>query len=132
MRIKTLADRYVYVPNRLSGKSTFEGLPEVSKRVRNIIDDDGIDFIVKKLQNFSAIRKEMHGDNSEDYFGMYYRQFIYDLKLRVFIKIEEITEDNLHNFIIDLYSEDKSMEHNSNIGAYRLITRGDVFTPDYF
>jgi len=132
MRIKTLADRYLYVPNRLKGESTFEGNPIVSDRVKNIIDEDGVNFITQKLHNFSSIRKEMYGNNFKEYYGMYFKQYVFDLKLRLFFKIEEILDDDSHNFKVDLYREEKEMEDNSNIGAYRLITRGRVFTPDSF
>ncbi|KAB8154262.1 hypothetical protein EZY14_007440 [Kordia sp. TARA_039_SRF] len=92
MKIKKIEERIQYIPNTYEGRTLFNGYPHVSKRVLDIIGQEGVDHIDKTLKTFLEYRKEMYGDANKYAFGFESQQYFFDLQEQILLKVKSITE----------------------------------------
>jgi acid phosphatase class B len=123
MKLNNISDRLIYVPNRNFGISIFDGIAYPSNNANQLIGENGVKYISKKINDIIENRKEMFGHFDIEFFGLFERQYFYDLKKRIFINIQII--ENSNDYSIDLAK--MTMQKSSNKDACRVIKRGDLF-----
>jgi hypothetical protein len=142
MNIQKIENRLLYVPNKNSGTSTFNGEAHYSQKVLDIIGEEGVKHISNKLEQCLDMKKELFGNGNKEFYGLSASQKFFDLKERITFDIKAIIEphnsDELHkidfqdNYRIEV-NEDKEESCNllcskrfrkSNISAYKTIKSG--------
>ncbi|WP_075344629.1 hypothetical protein [Tenacibaculum agarivorans] len=124
MRIKTFEDRFLYVPNRREGTCDFNGVFQPTEEVEELIQKEGLEFIRNKILSIVESRKEMYGDASSEFYGMYPQQRFYDLQNRIMFEVRALIlpEDNI--VTIKKIESIISVKKQSNIHAYNFIKSG--------
>ncbi|QMU65125.1 MAG: hypothetical protein GKR88_13035 [Flavobacteriaceae bacterium] len=135
MEINTIDKRLLYVPNRLTGTSTFEGKYLALDELGKYVNENDVQFMVNKLLEFIDTKKEMHGCFDEyslpspEQYGLFFRQFFFDLRNRIFIQIEAVPDSSNYDFIIKPRPKvQNSMKSSSNIKIYNAIKSGSYLS----
>ncbi len=131
MRIKTLDDRFLYVPNRREGTCDFNGVFQPTEEVEELIHKEGLEFIRNKILSIIDNRKEMYGNASSEFYGMYPQQRFYDLQNRIMFEVKDLIlpENNIVN--IKKVESIISMKKTSNKRAYNFIKGGLGYQYDF-
>ncbi len=124
MRIKTLEERFLYVPNRREGISIFDGTFEHTEEVENLIQKEGLEYIKNKIISIIDNRKEMYGNDSTEFYGMYPQQRFYDLKNRIMLEVLDLTLPENNIIKIEKIESHNSINKKSNVKAYKTIKSG--------
>lgn len=153
MRIKSIEDQLIYVPNRKKGESLFNGEAIVNDDDLEFIGHQEINYIKEKISSIIENRKEMYGNNYPQEYGLHYIQKFYDLKNRFIIKAKDLInvekeikenplssfpeiirtpkyeerQSKIHDFILEIENMYPSFEKRSNISAFNAIKTGDFF-----
>ena len=107
MNIQNLESRIIYAPTKAEGYNSFDGVPIPDQEILDIIGEEGVHFIDNRLKKYIDMRKELHGDEELQYYGMHYYQRFFDLKERIAIKVmSEINRyENGDDYVIEVDKE---------------------------
>ena len=155
INLNSISDQLLYVPNRKEGQSLFNGEAKPSNEVKELIGEEGIQYIKGRIASIIENRKEMFGNETPEFYGLNYLQKFYDLKNRVLIKVRDCIEidskedkiplssfpkiittpkyDQRMSLIHDyeMHIETTYLPHLSNIKAYNFIKSGKLAQWDY-
>lgn len=93
-----MSDRLIYIPDRLNGQSEFRGECIVSSDAYDLLLEEGVDFIKKKLNEIVDYKKQIYGFGHIGYYGLHFTQRFYDLKNRIGIEVKEIIGEGVHQY----------------------------------
>jgi len=137
MRIKNIEDRIVYVPNRESGLSTFEGEALILDDLEEMLGSEVIDYTRYQLSKILDFRKYMFGNGELEYYGLHPVQRFYDLKEREMVLIRDLSQIDQqyyeepidrqgHDIVIEKERERQRYKTESNISMKRLFEHGSL------
>ena len=124
MRINTIEKRFLYVPSRRVGLAEFQGEFEQTSEVKELIQNEGFEYIKNKILTIIENRKEMYGDDSVEYYGMCPQQRFYDLKNRIMIEVRDLILPDNNIIQMELIGSLHSMKKQSNIRVFNRIKGG--------
>jgi len=124
MKIDKIHKRLIYIPDRSIGSCTFSGDLYSEQAVKDIIKEEGRNYIREKLVQIIEIRKELFGDSSLEFYGLHPLQRFFDLKSKYTIRVEHIIGSNKDDYILRLGDTNSGMLKSSNISNFRSIRSG--------
>lgn len=137
MKIQSLSDQLIYIPQQANGLSDFEGSPLPSQEAIDAVGEEGIEYISDKIKSIVEFRKEIHGNVDLTHYGLKPEQCFFDLKNRIVLRVTDTVQDRVHypysyvnnhpisDFNINVQEvRGSDLRSGSNIQVYKSIKRG--------
>lgn len=93
--MENFSDRLIYMPNRRDGECLFNGKPTPTDEILEIIGQNGVKHIHKRLLEIIDMRKEILGDNQLRFYGLHFYQQFYDLQEQTRINVIQALDNRV-------------------------------------
>lgn len=93
--MENFSDRLIYMPNRRDGECLFNGKPTPTDEILEIIGQNGVRHIHKRLAEIVGTRKELFGDNQLRFYGLHFYQQFYDLQEQTRINVIQALDNRI-------------------------------------
>ncbi len=114
----------IYVPNAITGERLFDGMPCPTIEVHDLIGDEGVESIRKRMLQMLEWRKTMFGESLKENYGFKAMERFVDVQNEIILAVggtiqnkiarltDEVGEENASQFYPSLVVSDTYVKNN--------------------